>query len=78
LSREYPPKSTCYYWFRKLSKMSAWKETYMLLFEIYKKYFSNNLNTVVVDGTFVKAVKGGTKIGNTKIGVAILFAVRYI
>ena len=25
LSREYPPKCTCYYWFKKLSKLDAWK-----------------------------------------------------
>ncbi len=68
LSREYPPKSTCYYWFKKLSKLDAWKETYTQFFASYKKYFSANLNTVSVDGTFVKAVKGGAMIGKTKIG----------
>ena len=68
LIKEYPPKSTCYYWFRKLSKMGAWKDTYQILFEIYAKHFNENLNTFVVDGTFVKAAMGGSKIGNTKIG----------
>ncbi|BBH51666.1 transposase [Fluviispira sanaruensis] len=67
LSRKYLPKSTCYYWFTKLSKLDAWKETYTQFFASYKKYFSANLNTVSVDGTFVKAVKGGAMIGKTKI-----------
>ena len=61
LSKEYPPKSTCYYWFRKFSAKGTWKATYSLFLETYKRYFNENLSTVIVDGTFVKAVKGGTK-----------------
>ncbi len=67
LSREYPPKSTCYFCFKKLSKLDAWKETYTQFFATYKKYFRANLNTVSVDGTFVKAVKGGAMIGKLRL-----------
>ena len=44
------------------------EDTYTQFYATYKKYFRANLNTVSVDGTFVKAVKGGAMIGKTKIG----------
>ena len=60
---EFPPKSTCYYWYRKLSE----NMDFMILFKSVVKNNSNNHvnknEESYIDAAFVESKSGGDKYG---------------
>lgn len=65
IPREYfPPKSTCYYWFKKLKQDNAIEKILDDLNFSDKKFFDE----AYIDATFTEAKQGGEKVGKTKAG----------
>ena len=77
LPREnFPPKSTCYYWFEKFRKNNILG---IILFNMSSKNKKNKdyqIKEAYIDATFTESKRGGDKIGGTKAGKGTkLFAI---
>lgn len=68
LGSDYPPKSTCYYWFRKLLDGGTFALLFQELICILDKAGHIDLSETYIDATFVRTKAGSDKIGKTKCG----------
>jgi len=68
LGSDYPPKSTCYYWFRKLLDQGVFALMFEELIHILEEAGHIDLSETYIDATFVRTKAGSDKVGKTKCG----------
>ena len=68
LPRDYPPKSTCYFWYRKLLDDGTLDLILEHLVKLLEEWGKINLSETYVDATFLRSKAGSEGIGKTKCG----------